>query len=60
MSGRVWDNRGIWDDISYARRGDVELAYQRRGPTEGIPLLLVAGLGAQMLIWHDDFCGSPD
>jgi len=34
----------------------VELAYQVAGPIDGAPLLLVAGLGCQMLIWHDGLC----
>jgi pimeloyl-ACP methyl ester carboxylesterase len=33
---------------------DVELAYESFG--EGEPLLLIMGIGAQMVIWEDDFC----
>jgi pimeloyl-ACP methyl ester carboxylesterase len=34
----------------------VELAYQEVGDPDGEPLLLVMGLGTQMLAWDDDFC----
>jgi pimeloyl-ACP methyl ester carboxylesterase len=33
---------------------DVELFYEEFG--EGEPLLLIMGIGAQMIIWEDDFC----
>ncbi|MDB4988269.1 MAG: alpha/beta hydrolase fold [Myxococcaceae bacterium] len=33
---------------------DVELFYESFG--EGEPLLLIMGIGAQMVIWEDDFC----
>ncbi|WP_329415043.1 alpha/beta fold hydrolase [Nocardia vinacea] len=39
-----------------ARNGDVSLAYEVFGPDTGKPLLLIMGVSAQMLLWHDDFC----
>src|SRR5262245_34205859 len=33
----------------------VEIAYEALGPPEGEPLLLIMGLGMQMVAWHDDF-----
>lgn len=36
--------------------GDVEIAYETFGDPADPPLLLVMGLGAQMLVWPDDFC----
>ncbi|MEB4210356.1 alpha/beta hydrolase [Mycobacterium sp. 94-17] len=39
-----------------ARNGDVTLAYEVFGPGGGAPLLLLMGVGMQMLLWHDDFC----
>lgn len=39
-----------------AHNGDVELAYEVFGPDTGRPLLLIMGLGMQMLLWNDDFC----
>jgi pimeloyl-ACP methyl ester carboxylesterase len=34
----------------------VELAYQEAGDPAGEPLMLVMGLGTQMLAWDEDFC----
>jgi len=40
----------------FARVGDVELCYETYGD-EGRPaILLIMGLGTQMLGWHDEFC----
>ncbi|OBJ81807.1 alpha/beta fold hydrolase, partial [Mycobacterium sp. 1245852.3] len=39
-----------------AHNGDVSLAYEVFGPSTGRPLLLLMGLGMQMLLWHNDFC----
>jgi pimeloyl-ACP methyl ester carboxylesterase len=39
-----------------ARRGEIEIAYETFGDPSGDPLLLVMGVGAQMLYWHDEFC----
>ena len=36
--------------------GGIELAYERFGDPADPPLLLVMGLGTQMLGWPDDFC----
>ena len=47
-----------WSAVEVARHGEVELAYQVTGPVDGTPLLLVAGLGCQMLLWHDGLCGE--
>jgi len=41
---------------SIARNGDVELYWEERGPSDGEPLLLVMGLGAQLIAWRDGFC----
>ena len=34
----------------------MEIAYETFGEDRSRPLLLVMGLGTQMLAWHDDFC----
>jgi pimeloyl-ACP methyl ester carboxylesterase len=34
----------------------IEVAYERFGDLEAPPVLLVMGVGAQMLGWHEDFC----
>jgi len=36
--------------------GDIELCYETFGQPEDPALLLVMGLGTQMLAWHEDFC----
>jgi pimeloyl-ACP methyl ester carboxylesterase len=36
--------------------GEIELCYQTFGQASDPALLLIAGLGAQMLLWEDDFC----
>jgi len=38
-----------------AKNGKIELAYEVFG-TSGEPLLLLMGIGMQMLMWPDDFC----
>jgi pimeloyl-ACP methyl ester carboxylesterase len=37
-----------------ARHADVTIAYERFGPVNGDPLLLVMGLGMQMIFWPDE------
>jgi pimeloyl-ACP methyl ester carboxylesterase len=44
--------------IARGRRDDVEIAYESFGWPPGDPLLLVMGVGAQMLYWHDEFCAA--
>ena len=34
----------------------IELEYDQFGPESGEPLLLIMGLGAQMLLWEEGFC----
>jgi pimeloyl-ACP methyl ester carboxylesterase len=36
--------------------GDIELCCEELGDPDGEPLLLVMGLGAQMIYWDDGFC----
>ena len=40
-----------------ARANGIELEYETFGRPSDPPLLLVMGLGAQMIFWHDEFCG---
>ncbi|MEN0107389.1 MAG: alpha/beta fold hydrolase, partial [Pseudomonas sp.] len=37
---------------------DVDLVYEDWGDISAPPLLLIMGLGAQMVLWPDDFCHS--
>ena len=41
-----------------ARSGDLDIAYEVLGEPDGEPLLLVMGLGAQMVGWPDGFCAE--
>jgi pimeloyl-ACP methyl ester carboxylesterase len=45
-------------EIVSCTRGAVTISYQVAGPEDGTPLLLVAGLGAQMITWHAELCGA--
>ena len=40
----------------YARVGDLDLCYETFGDRAMPALLLVMGLGSQMLLWQEDFC----
>src|SRR5438105_553317 len=39
-----------------ANANGIELEYEIFGESNAVPLLLIAGLGAQMVSWDDDFC----
>lgn len=41
-----------------ARIGDIELAYESWGSESDPAVLLIMGLGAQMLLWPDEFCAD--
>jgi pimeloyl-ACP methyl ester carboxylesterase len=40
----------------FARAGEMELCYETFGDAGAPPMLLVIGLGTQMILWEDDFC----
>ena len=40
-----------------ANANGIEIEYEAFGDRSGAPLLLIAGLGAQMISWDEDFCG---
>ncbi|MEU0792150.1 alpha/beta hydrolase [Amycolatopsis sp. NPDC005961] len=42
--------------MARAQAGDIELEYDTFGDPDGPPLVLVMGLGAQMITWEDGFC----
>jgi pimeloyl-ACP methyl ester carboxylesterase len=42
----------------FAQLGDVEICFETFGDPSGRPLLLVMGLGTQMIAWADDFCAE--
>ncbi|GAC56018.1 putative esterase [Gordonia hirsuta DSM 44140 = NBRC 16056] len=39
-----------------ARAGDLEVVYDEFGDRQAPPVLLIMGLGAQMVYWREDFC----
>ena len=41
---------------SFCRVGDIEICFETFGDPADPGLLLVMGLGTQMLGWHEDFC----
>ena len=45
-------------DAGFAYNGSVDIAYERFGADGDDPLLLVMGLGMQMISWPDDFCAA--
>ncbi len=40
----------------YAHHGEIELHYEDLGDINNPPVLLIMGLGAQLVLWHNDFC----
>src|SRR3954447_22659399 len=42
----------------FASVGDVELCYETFGETGHPAVLLIMGLGTQMIAWHEDFCAQ--
>jgi pimeloyl-ACP methyl ester carboxylesterase len=45
-------------DEQFCKVGDVELCYEQFGQRDRPTVLLVMGLGTQMIGWHADFCGE--
>ena len=43
---------------SFCRVGDIEICFETFGDPADPALLLVMGLGTQMLGWHEDFCND--
>ncbi len=41
---------------SFCRVGDIDICYETFGEPENPAILLIMGLGTQMLAWHEDFC----
>lgn len=42
--------------MTHIQAGEVSLEYDSFGDKQGRPLLLVMGLGAQLIAWHEQFC----
>jgi pimeloyl-ACP methyl ester carboxylesterase len=41
---------------SFCQVGEVEICFETFGDPADPPMLLIMGLGTQMVAWHDDFC----
>jgi len=41
-----------------ARANGIDIEYEATGNPSDVPILLVTGLGAQLITWDDDFCGQ--
>lgn len=42
----------------YARNGEIELHYEDLGDPNDPAILMIMGLGAQLTLWHNEFCGK--
>lgn len=45
-----------YSDLAFAKTNGIELAYDTFGYSSDPPLLLIMGLGVQMVVWDDKFC----
>jgi len=45
-------------DERFCDLGDVTLCYETFGDADNPAVLLIMGLGTQMIAWHEDFCGQ--
>jgi len=52
------DLRTGYARVRSAALGDLELHYEDLGDPADPPVLLIMGLGAQLVLWHDEFCGN--
>jgi hypothetical protein len=42
----------------FAKANGIELCYDTFGDLNALPLLLIMGLGAHMILWDDGFCSA--
>jgi pimeloyl-ACP methyl ester carboxylesterase len=49
---------GVLMTVNVARDGDISVAYETAGPREGEPLLLISGIGSQLLQWPPGFADA--
>ncbi len=45
-----------WSEERFAELGEIKLCYQEMGDPDGAPMVLVMGLGTQMIHWETGFC----
>jgi pimeloyl-ACP methyl ester carboxylesterase len=43
-------------DLAFAKANGIEIAYDTFGDQSDPPLLLIMGLGGQMILWDEEFC----
>jgi len=43
-------------DVGIAKANGIEIAYETFGDPGAKPMLLIIGLGSQMIVWDDEFC----
>ena len=42
----------------FAKVGELQICFETFGAASDPPLVLIAGLGAQMILWEDEFCAA--
>ena len=55
------DDLDAWMDIrtGTAKSGELDIAYEDMGDANDPAVLLIMGLGAQLLFWRKGFCEQP-
>ena len=43
-------------DLQFAAANGIKIAYDTFGKSQDVPILLIMGLGSQMILWDEDFC----
>ena len=43
-------------EVSYTAVGDIDIAHNTLGEAADPPVVLISGLGAQLIAWDDAFC----
>ena len=43
-------------EVEFARANGIDIAFETFGEKDGSPLILIMGLGSQMVLWDDEFC----
>jgi len=43
-------------EVKFARANGIDIAYQTFGDKDASPLILIMGLGSQMVLWDGEFC----
>jgi len=43
-------------EVKFAHANGIDIAYQTFGDKDASPLILIMGLGSQMVLWDGEFC----